>query len=99
LLALRVEAPQAGRYAIHVDALTGPTAAKLQLRDANFQPVGRPTDFYAPAEGRSGFTSIGELDLSEGANIIILTMPERNPAASGAEVAIIEIEGRLVGPR
>ena len=99
LLALRVEAPQAGRYAIHVDALTGPTSAKLQLRDANFQPVGRPTDFYASAEGRSGFMSIGELDLAEGPNIVLLTMPERNPAASGAEVAIIEIEGRLVGPR
>jgi hypothetical protein len=98
LLALRIEAPQTGRYAIHVDAITGPTSAKLQLRDSNFQPVGRPTDFYAAAEGRSGLISIGELDLAEGENVVILTMPERNPASRGAEVAIIEIEGRLVGP-
>jgi hypothetical protein len=96
LLGLRVEAPQAGRYAIHVDALTGPTAAKLQLRDSNFAPVGRPTDFYSASEGRSGFVSIGELDLAEGHNLVLLTMPERNPASRGAEVAIIEIEGRLV---
>jgi hypothetical protein len=97
LLTLRVEAPQTGRYAIHVDAMTGPNAAKLQLRDANFQPVGRPSDFYSAAIGRSGFVSIGELDLVEGSNVVILTMPERNPASSGAEVSIIDIEGRLVG--
>jgi hypothetical protein len=96
LVALRVEAPQAGRYAIHVDALRAPNAAKLQLRDSNFSPVGTPTDFYAATESRSGFVGLGELELSEGPNIVILTMPERNPAASGAEVAIIDIEGRLV---
>jgi hypothetical protein len=96
LVALRVEAPQAGRYAIHLDALTGPKAAKLQLRDANFAPVGTPTDFFSAEEKRTGFVSLGELDLVEGANVVILTMPERNPASAGAEVAIIEIEGRLV---
>lgn len=96
LLAFRVEAPQTGRYAIHVDALTGPAWAQLQLRDANFQPVARPTDFYAAAEGRSGPVSLGELDLVEGENTVVLTMPGRNPASSGAAVSIIEIEGKLL---
>jgi hypothetical protein len=97
LLSLRVEAPQAGRYSILVDALKGPDAAMLQLRDANFQPIGSPTDFFAAAEGRSGFLSLGEIDLEEGFNIVNLTMPGRNAASRGAQVGIIEIEGRLAG--
>jgi hypothetical protein len=28
--------------------------------------------------------------------LVQLTMPERNPASNGSEVAIIEIEGRLL---
>lgn len=95
LLGLRVEAPQTGRYSIRVDAMRGPQAAKLQLRDANFQAVGQPVDFYAPTEVRSGFVELGRLDLLEGANIINLTMPERNAASRGAEVSIIEFEGEL----
>lgn len=98
LLSLRVEVPQAGRYGIFVDALKGPGAAKLQLRDSNFQPVGTPTDFYASSESRSGFVQIGELNLGEGFNLIHLTMPGRNPASKGAEIAILELEGRLAGP-
>jgi hypothetical protein len=96
LVSFRVEAPQTGRYGIFVDALTGPAAAKLQLRDSNFQPVASPADFYAAAEGRSGFVKLGEFDLSAGINLLHLTMPERNPASRGAEVAIIDIEGRLL---
>jgi hypothetical protein len=97
LLSLRVEAPQAGRYAVMIDALTGPGAAKLQLRDANFAPIGTPTDFYAPAEDRSGYKKIGEVVLNEGLNLLHITMPERNPASTGQEVAIIDVEGRLIG--
>jgi hypothetical protein len=96
LVSFRVEAPQTGRYGIFVDALTGPASAKLQLRDSNFQPVGSPTDFYAAAEGRSGFVKLGEFDLTAGINLLHLTMPERNAASRGAEVAIIDIEGRLL---
>jgi hypothetical protein len=99
LLSLRVEAPQTGRYGIFVDALTGPGAAKLQLRDSNFAPIGTPTDFYAANEARSGFRNIGEVELTEGYNLLHLTLPERNPASNGSEVAIIEIEGRLINPR
>lgn len=79
-----------------VDALTGPGAAKLQLRDANFAPVGTPTDYYAPTEARSGYRKIGEVVLSEGFNLLHITMPERNPASSGQEVAINDVEGRLI---
>lgn len=99
LLALRAEVPQAGRYAIFVDAMSGPRAAKLQLRDSNFAPVEAPVDFYAAAEQRTGFVRIGELDLGPGDNIVILTIPGRNPKSLGAEVELIEIEGRLVAPR
>jgi hypothetical protein len=95
LLSLRVEAPQTGRYAILVDAIKGPEAAKLQLRDENFQAVGQPSDFYAPTEARSGFVEIGRVDLLEGLNVINLTMPERNAASRGAQISIIEIEGKL----
>jgi hypothetical protein len=95
LISFRAEAPRTGRYAIFVDALAGPASAKLQLRDRNFAPVGQPVDFYSAAQRRSGFVRIGELDLEEGTNILTLTMPERNPASSGQEVAIIDIEGRL----
>jgi hypothetical protein len=96
LVSFRVEAPQTGRYGIFVDALTGPASAKLQLRDSNFQAVGSPTDFYAAIEGRSGFVKLGEFDLTAGINLLHLTMPERNPASRGAEVAIIDLEGRLL---
>jgi hypothetical protein len=95
LLSLKVEAPQTGRYSILVDAMRGPEAAKLQLRDGNFQAVGQPVDFYAPTEVRSGFVELGRLDLLEGPNIINLTMPERNAASRGAQVSIIEFEGKL----
>jgi hypothetical protein len=98
MLSLRAEVPQKGRYAIMVDAMRGPLAAKLQLRDSNFAPVGTPVDFYSAAERRSGFVKIGELELERGHNLVILTMPERNPASSGAEIELIEIEGRLVAP-
>lgn len=97
LLSLRVEAPRSGRYAIMVDALTGPGAAKLQLRDVNFAPIGTPTDFYARTEARSGYRKIGEIVLHEGFNLLHITMPERDPASTGQEVAIIDVEGRLIG--
>ena len=95
LLSLRVEAPQKGTYAIFVDAIRGPNSAKLQLRDGNFQPIDRPVDFYAPREDRSGFVELGRVELSEGWNVLNLTMPERNAASGGAMVSIIDVEGRL----
>ena len=99
MLSFRAEVPQKGRYRIFVDAMRTPQAAKLQLRDSNFAPVGTPVDFYAPTERRSGFVNIGELELQAGDNVIILTMPGRNPASRGAEVELIDIEGRLIQPR
>ena len=99
MLSFRADVPQKGRYAIFVDAMRTPQSAKLQLRDSNFAPVGTPVDFYTPTERRSGFTKIGELALERGHNVVILTMPERNPASKGAEVELIDIEGRLVQPR
>ncbi|HYI43644.1 MAG TPA: hypothetical protein VD768_08490, partial [Sphingomicrobium sp.] len=99
MLSFRAEVPQKGRYGIFVDAMRTPQSAKLQLRDSNFAPVGMPVDFYAAAEARSGFVQIGELELEQGHNVVILTMPERNPASKGAEVELIDIEGRLIQPR
>jgi Protein of unknown function (DUF2961) len=99
LLALRADVPQTGRYEIFVDAMKGPAAAQLQLRDSNFAPVGTPVDFYALAERRSGFVKIGELELEQGSQVVTLTMPGRHPASSGAQVELIDIEGRLLGPR
>lgn len=99
MLSFRAEVPQQGRYGIFVDAMRTPQSAKLQLRDANFAPVGTPIDFYSAAESRSGFVKIGELELDRGNNVVILTMPERNPRSSGAEVELIDIEGRLIQPR
>jgi hypothetical protein len=98
LLSLRVEAPQAGTYSVVIDAFRGPEAAKLQLRDNNFQAIGAPVDFYAPTESRSGFVELGCVDLREGPNTINITMPERNALSTGAKVSIIEVEGRLALP-
>ena len=96
LLVLRAEAPQAGRYRIFVDALTGPASAMLQLR-VNDRPLSIPADFYTPEPGRSGLVSLGEVSLQEGENALYLTMPGRNPASNGALVDLIAIEGRLAG--
>ena len=92
VMALSVEVPKAGGYAIFVDGLTGPRLAMLQLR-VNDQPVGNAVDFYAPTPGRSGEQKLAELHLTEGRNLLYFTLPGKNNRSVGSGVDLISIRG------
>jgi len=94
-MVLRIPAPKAGIYTILVDGMTGPQAAMLQLR-VNDEPVGQALDFYAPTRGRSGLRKLADIPLSEGENLLYLTLPGKSPKSTGAQVDLISLQGKRV---
>jgi hypothetical protein len=95
VMVVRVNAPLSGLYAISVEGLTGPNAARLQLAE-NDEPIGVAVDFYSSERRRSGEQKLGEIHLAEGENLLYLMLPGRNPQSTGIGVDLIRIKGTRV---
>ncbi len=87
------EVPASGVYAIHLTAVKGPAQGKVRLFQ-NENPVGDPLDLYAPESARSGRLLLGRIPLVEGKNNLMLKVVGKNPASSGQDLDLIEIDLR-----
>jgi hypothetical protein len=89
--------PAAGRYRVSIEAVAGPAQGTVQLV-RNESPVGDPVDFYAPARALRDPAALGTLDLTEGANHIMLKMVGRNSQSSGLGLDLYRVICDRVGP-
>jgi hypothetical protein len=75
------DVPAAGRYSIYLEAVKGPAQSQVQLF-ADENPVAAPVDLFAETRSRSGRMLMGQLDLAEGKNNLMLKLvgkPEQSP--------------------
>jgi hypothetical protein len=81
-LSLVCDVPRAGRYAVRVEAIAGPTQGKVQLF-RNEAAVGGIADLYAPERRRSDAIAMGVLDLDQGPNPVMFKIVGKHEQASG----------------
>jgi hypothetical protein len=98
MMALTVDVPAAGKYAISADGLVGPSAAMLQLF-ADDELVGRAVDFYAVQPGKVEQQKLAELHLEAGQNFLYLIIPGRNARSTGLGVELISIRAERLPMR
>ena len=84
------EMPQAGRYKVAVQAIAGPMQGKVQLFK-NEVPVGDAADLYAAERVKTPEISMGELDLSEGANRVMFKIVDKNERSSGLGLDVYRV--------
>ncbi|HEY7696870.1 MAG TPA: glycoside hydrolase family 172 protein, partial [Vicinamibacteria bacterium] len=89
-VAFELEAPEAGRYRVLIEAMTGPSQGKLQLF-RNEEALGEPVDLYADERARSGPVSLGVVDLEEGSNILFFRSAGKNAASRGTDLDLVSI--------
>jgi len=82
--------PVTGRYAIFIEAVTGPAQAKVQLFQ-NENPVADPVDLYAEKATRSGRLLLGKLDLSAGPNNLMFKLVGQNEKSTGLGLDLISV--------
>jgi hypothetical protein len=85
-----VEVPAAGRYAVYIEAVKGPAQARVQLFQ-NENPVGEAVDLYAEKPEKSGRLLLGELDLEEGKNNLMLKLVGKNEKSAGLGLDLVQI--------
>lgn len=89
-LAPTCDVPASGRYAIYVEAVTGPAQAKVQLFQ-NENPVADPVDLYAEKPAKSGRLLLGRLELAEGRNHLMLKLVGRNEKSTGLGLDLVSL--------
>jgi hypothetical protein len=89
-VALELEAPEAGRYRVLVQAVAGPAQGKLQLF-RNEEPLGAPQDLYSSGRTKRGPLPLGEADLAEGANVLFFRSAGRNDSSEGIGIDLVEV--------
>jgi hypothetical protein len=89
-LSLSCEVPAAGRYAIYIEAVKGPTQAKVQLFQ-NENPVADPVDLNAEKLEKSGRVLLGHLDLVEGGNNLMFKLVGQNERSAGLGLDLIQV--------
>jgi hypothetical protein len=82
--------PEAGTYAIYLDAVQGPAQGKVQLFQ-NENPVGTPLDLYAPAPTRSGRLLLARAPFVEGNNSLMLKLVGKNENSSALGLDLVQV--------
>jgi hypothetical protein len=75
------EMPAAGRYRVSIQPITGPDQAIVQLFEKEVA-VGEAADLYAPERHKGPEIALGELDLAEGDNAVMLKLVGSNAKSS-----------------
>ena len=84
------ELPATGLYKVYLEVLKGPNQGKVQLfRDEN--PVGEPVDLYSANQEKSGRVFLGELELNEGRNTLMIKLVGKNESSSGLGLNLIQV--------
>lgn len=89
-VAFELEAPEAGRYRVLVEAMTGPSQGKVRLF-RNEEPLGEPVDLYAAERAKSAPLLLGTVELEAGGNILFFRSAGRNPASRGIDIDFVGI--------
>ena len=78
----RCELPEAGLYAVSIEAIAGPDQAIVQIFK-NEKAEGEVVDFYRPQREKSGSMPLAQMELVEGENVVLLKLVGKNPQSSG----------------
>ncbi len=89
-VAFELEAPEAGRYRVLVEAMTGPSQGKVRLF-RNEEPLGEPVDLYAAERAKSAPLLLGTVELEAGGNILFFRSAGKNPASRGIDIDFVGI--------
>jgi hypothetical protein len=89
-VAFELEAPQAGRYRVLVEAMTGPSQGKLQLF-RNEESLGEPVDFYADERAKSDLRLLGVAELEAGGNVLFFRSAGKNAASQGIDIDLVTL--------
>ncbi|HTE17941.1 MAG TPA: glycoside hydrolase family 172 protein [Armatimonadota bacterium] len=90
-LAFLCEVPAAGRYAISIEAITGPDQGVVQLyRDE--RAVGEAVDLYSAERRKSGRLPLATLEMKEGTNQVFFKLPRKNPQSTGLGLDLVSIQ-------
>lgn len=81
-IGFRCELPEAGKYAVSIEAIAGPDQASVQIY-RNEKAEGDAVDLYRPAREKSGPMELAQMEFVEGENIVLLKLVGKNPASSG----------------
>lgn len=84
------ELPATGLYKVYLEVLKGPDQGQVQLfRKEN--PIGEPVDLYAINQEKSGRVFLGELELNEGRNNLMIKLVGKNESSSGLGLNLIQV--------
>jgi hypothetical protein len=85
-----VDVPASGTYSIYIEAVKGPSQAKVQLFK-NENPIADAVDLYAENPVKSGRVLLGKLELTEGKNNLMLKLVGKNEKSSGLGLDLINV--------
>ncbi len=89
-VAFELEAPEAGRYRVFVEAMTGPSQGKLRLF-RNEEPLGEAVDLYTAVRAKSAPLLLGVADLEADRNILFFRSAGKNAASEGIDIDLVTI--------
>ena len=81
-IGFRCELPEAGTYAVSIEAIAGPDQASVQIFK-NEKAEGEVVDLYRLRREKSGPLPLAEMELVEGENVVLLKLIGKNPQSSG----------------
>ncbi len=89
----RCELPEAGTYAVSIEAIAGPEQASVQVY-RNEKAEGESVDLYRPARMMSGLVPLAELDFIEGENVVLLKLVDKNASSAvlGLDITALTFE-------
>lgn len=90
------EMPVAGRYQVLVQAIAGPTQGRVQLFK-NEIAQGPTAELYAPERVKTAELPLGELDLEQGRNDVMLKLVGKDARSSGLGFDVYRLIFRKVG--
>jgi len=84
------ELPAAGRYKVSLDAVRGPSQAKVQMF-MDEAPVGPEVDLYAAERKCALDEHVGTLNLTEGPNTLLFKLTGKHPESQGLGLDLTNI--------
>ena len=81
-IGFRCELPEAGTYAVSIEAIAGPDQARVQIFE-NERAEGEIVDLYRSRRQISGPIPLAEMELVEGENVVLLKLVGKNALSSG----------------
>jgi len=82
--------PAAGKYKASLKALTGPDQGIIQMFQHD-SPLGEPIDLYSTEPQISTLLPLGNIEMTEGNNVVYFKLIGQNPISKGMNMRLIDI--------